>query len=297
MATGAVLERQAPISLRVVPLQQWVYTLVLFAVAGLFTIYLTRGQSRAELRFRALVLLGGTLGVFAEPFLEYLGGYWNARIGLWTVFTMYGHSIPVWHFPVYYVWLGGFTLIVYEQMQRGSSAATLWRIYGAVFLADIALELPAQHLTSLSAYYGNQPFFGSFMKLPLWYPAVNAAWPIVIAGALQVLPARRPSPAIPFVIVAATFSTYAITAWPTWAALNSQVSAAVSDLTGAITIIFSLALTQIVIRTSTERTQPAIPARDERARHPIATAPPAIERSGYRLAKRHRPAGAQHPGP
>jgi hypothetical protein len=233
-----------PTEMIVNPTAQLIVTLIQFAAAVIVTIWVMRGQKGQELRIRLLVLIGGGLGVLFEPFGDRLGMIWHASEGQWTLLHHYGHFVPVWMLATYYWFCGGQTLFVIHRIRHSASRAELWRLYWIFLAMDAVLEIPVLWFTDIYTYFGNQPFWWPpYFPLPAWYLVLNALLPLAAARAVMyLLMMERPSYIwlIPAVIPMSLFAVYAATAWPVWAALNSDVSVTISYLAGGVTVALGL---------------------------------------------------------
>jgi hypothetical protein len=183
----------------------------------------------------ALFMVGGALAMFMEPIVDVLGQVWFPRNGQWRLFETWGRPIP-WFIVVYIWYVGGQAFIAYRQLEKGGRGHDIWKLYGIFFLANVICETPGLYM-NLYAYYGHQPL--NFFRLPLWWPAVNAAMPI-LAGTLVFL--LRPYLqgwrvlAVILLIPAADGMANAAVAWPTWNALNTRLPAAVVWAAGCLTV-------------------------------------------------------------
>ena len=223
---------------------QLVVTVIQFTAAVIATIWVTRGQHGQELLMRVLVLVGGGASVVFEPFGDRLGMIWHASVGQWTLLHQYGHFVPVWMLGTYYWFCGGQTLYVIHRVRTGASSAELWRLYWIFLVMDALLEIPVLWFTDVYTYFGNQPFWWPpYFPLPAWYLVLNGLLPLAAGRAvLYLLDFGKPVYLwfIPAVIPMSLFAVYAATAWPVWAALNSDVSAVASYLAGVLTVALGL---------------------------------------------------------
>jgi hypothetical protein len=233
-----------PIQMIVDPTAQWLITAIQFLAAIIVTVWVTRGQRGRELTLRVLVLVGGGLSVFFEPFGDRLGMIWHARLGQWTLLNMFGHSVPIWMLATYYWYVGGQTLFVIQRIRGGASAGQIWRLYWVFLAMDAVLELPVLWVTNIYTYFGNQPFWWPpYLPLPGWYLVLNALLPLAAARAVVFLMSFGKTGylwLIPAAIPMSLFAIYAATAWPVWAALNSNVGLVGSYAGGIATIALGL---------------------------------------------------------
>ncbi len=233
-----------PTELAVNPVAQWVITAIQFAAAVIATLWILRGQSGQEWRLRLLVLVGGGLSVLFEPFADRMGMIWHAAVGQWTLLHQYGHSVPVWMGATYYWFCGGQTLFVVQKIRAGADAAQLWKLYWVFLAMDAVLEIPILWITDIYTYFGNQPFWWPpLFPLPAWYLVLNALLPLAAARAVMLLLGLA-KPwylwLIPAAIPMSVFAIYGATAWPMWAALNSEAGSGVSYVAGTLTILLGL---------------------------------------------------------
>jgi hypothetical protein len=223
---------------------QWIITIIQFVAAAIATVWVTWGQRGRELRIRVLVLIGGGLGVFFEPLGDRLGMIWHASVGQWTLLHMYGHFVPVWMLATYYWYCGGQTLFVVQRIRNGAPSSEIWRLYWIFLAMDAVLELPLLYVTDIYTYFGNQPFWWPpYFPLPGWYLVLNALLPLAAARSVIYLLGfnrGRYEWLIPAAIPMSLFAIYGATAWPTWAALNSDVTLTTSFLCGSLTVALGL---------------------------------------------------------
>ena len=169
---------------------------------------------------------------------------WHASVGQWTILHHYGHFVPVWMLATYYWFCGGQTLYVIQRFRNGASAGELWKLYWIFVVMDALLEIPVLWFTDVYTYFGNQPFWWPpYLPLPAWYLVLNGLLPLAAGrAALYMLDFGKPVYLwlIPLVIPMSLFAVYAATAWPVWAALNSDASSVTSYLAGALTVALGL---------------------------------------------------------
>ncbi|HVW31727.1 MAG TPA: hypothetical protein VHL53_04230 [Acidimicrobiia bacterium] len=182
----------------------------------------------------ALCMVGGALAIFMEPIVDVLGQVWFPRTGQWRLLETWGRPIP-WFLVVYIWYVGGQAFLSYRTLERGARGRDVWRLYGIFFLVNVILETPGLYM-NLYTYYGHQPL--NFFRLPLWWPAVNSAMPILAGTLILVLrpylSGWRILAVIPL-IPAADGMANAAAAWPTWSALNTRLPAAVVWAAGCLT--------------------------------------------------------------
>lgn len=157
----------APTTMVMNPTAQWVFTLLHFAVAIGLTAWVWRRWDRGEARIALLVLLGGGLSIIAEPFFDRLGFIWHATVNQWTFVSLFGHSVPVWMFPVYFWFIGGQTVYILHRLRAGASVRDMWWLYAVFCVMDAVLELPILYVGGVYTYFGNQPFWEAD-----WFPSL-----------------------------------------------------------------------------------------------------------------------------
>jgi len=193
----------------------------------------------------ALCMVGGAFAAFMEPIVDVLGQVWFPRDGQWRMFETWGRPLP-WFLVVYVWYVGGQAFIAYRRLDRGARSRDIWQLYGIFFLIDVILETPGLYM-NLYTYYGHQPL--NFFRLPLWWPAVNAAMPIM-AGLLiyLLLPYLRGWRVLALVAVipAADGMANAAASWPTWSALNTRLPAVVVWSAGVVTCALACLMVQFM---------------------------------------------------
>jgi hypothetical protein len=248
-----------PAGMIVNPTAQWVITSIQFIAAAIVTVWVIH-RSAGDLRVRLLVLLGGGMSVLFEPLGDRLGFIWHASVGQWTLLHMYGHFVPIWMLAAYYWYCGGQTLYAVLQIRRGATSGELWRLYWIFFGMDAVLELPLLYVSDIYTYFGNQPFWWPpYFPLPGWYFFLNALLPLAAARAVTyLLDLDRPRYLwlIPVIIPMSLFATYGATAWPVWAALNSDVSPPVMTASGTLTIALGLFVAALLCATRSRGDSP-----------------------------------------
>ena len=256
----------APVQMVMSSTAQWVFTVLHVVIAVGVTAWLWRRWERDDARVALLILIGGGLSVLAEPFFDRLGFIWHAHVGQWTLVTMFGHSVPLWMLPVYYWFVGGQTIYVLQRLRRGATVSDMWRLYAFFCVMDAVLELPILYAGGVYEYFGQQPFFNAdWFPLPGWYMLLNGVLPMAAAAGVLLLGSlkdRRYMYTIPLVIPMCIFAVYASFAWPVWAALNANVSQAVTYLAGTATILLALFVRQLLavasVRVSSGQTGTAL---------------------------------------
>ncbi|MHB8693661.1 MAG: hypothetical protein ACYDHH_20685 [Solirubrobacteraceae bacterium] len=225
---------------------QWAVTITFFAVAGVVTMFVLRSGDRRVTRFRVLVLIGGAMTVVFEPAIDRLGNIWYAdQGGHWQLLRLYGISVGLWALPVYYWFIGGQTLYTLGRFRRSITRADVWRLYLLFVAMDALFEITVLKLGGIYTYWGaHQPLWNhEWFPLPGWYLAINGLLPLIAAGFVMLVLSTRDARlhwTIPVVVPMSMFVVYAMTAWPTIAAVQSSVSLGVADLCAGVTIALSV---------------------------------------------------------
>lgn len=240
----------APIDLAVNPLWQAGLTVSQFTIAAIVTVLVYR-RSSAETRWVNLLLLAaGGLSFLLEAMADTLLLIWHPVIGQWTIFSAFGHSVPVWVAGVFYWAFGGQAVWMLNLLRRGATAAELWRVYWIFAFTDLLFEMPPLWF-DVYRYYGEQPLvIPPWIPLPMYLPFGNALVPIFAAiAALGVersaaLQAHRWT-VLPLALTA-MFAAISVYGWPVALTLNSESGTALRWLGGLASIGLSLLTMQLV---------------------------------------------------
>lgn len=119
-----------------------------------------------------LMMVGGTLCAFVEPFADLIGGCYHPEINQPTALDVLGRKIAWWSVAGYASYFGAISAINYLWYSKGITRRTIWIAFIVPIFVDIGMENAFLHY-DLYYYYGNQPLAG-FGYLPLWWPPINA---------------------------------------------------------------------------------------------------------------------------
>lgn len=236
----------APVHLRVDRPTQVIVTVIFYVVAVIVTFAVLRGGDRKTKTFRMLVLVGGALTAVFEPAIDRLGNIWYAdKGGVWQLFRLYGIVIGPWVVAIYYWFIGGQTLYTLRRLREGLNARGVVGLYLLFVAMDALFEVSVLKMGGIYTYWGShQPLWNrTYFPLPGWYLAINGLLPLMGAAFVMVLLSARERHlrwCIPVVMPMSMFGVYAMTSWPTIAAINSSVSLAVADLLAIGTILLAL---------------------------------------------------------
>src|SRR5438270_10652939 len=111
MSIGAVLATEhrpgipgAPVDSAVDATMEAAFTIVCALPTVLVLALTLRGLLKHRNVVLPVFLIGGVLGMFVEPILDYMGGVWWPLHGGWDAFTLLGVNIP-WLVVMVYPWL------------------------------------------------------------------------------------------------------------------------------------------------------------------------------------------------
>jgi hypothetical protein len=186
-----------------------------------------------------LLILGGAAAMLCEPIVDVMGLCYFPRAGQWRLFEAFGRPIP-WFILVYVWYVGGQSLIALRRLERGATARDVWRLFGIFAALDVIVETPGLYM-HLYTYYGKQPF--NPFRLPLWWPVVNGAMPIVCATLIYLLRPRLHGWAILAVVPLVPMAdalTNAAAGWPIWVTLNTRLGYAWTYPAGLITCLLAV---------------------------------------------------------
>lgn len=250
MILASDLFDQAPVDLAVGTVEERVIVGLFLAAAIAGTILVLKGRRGTDRTFVLLTLLGSAVCILFEPALAHAGGFWYAdKNQHFHLPRMWGISVGLHMLFAYYVFLGVTALLVVNYVRRGATSRQLWRLYGAIFVLGVILELPVLWFTNVYTYYGqNQPYFDAKLwPLPLWYPVINASLPLAMATVVMLAGLtgqRRDIYLIPVLMPMGLYATYSAEAWPVLAVLNSTDSKPAAWIAGAVTMAFALLATK-----------------------------------------------------
>ena len=223
-----------------------------------------------------LLMFGGAAAMLCEPIVDVMGLCYFPRAGQWRLFEAFGRPIP-WFILVYVWYVGGQSFIALRQLEKGATARNVWRLYAIFAVLDMVVETPGLYM-HLYTYYGKQPF--DFFRLPLWWPVVNGAMPIVCATLIYRLRPRLNGWAILAVIPIVPMAdalTNAAAGFPLWVTLNTRLGYAWTYPVGAVTCLLAVLVIWVAAQAVGEPA-PAARRNPPRARSAPATVPAALVR-------------------
>jgi hypothetical protein len=213
---------------------------------------------------RPLVLLlmisGGAIMVF-EPMVDTVGACWFPS-NSWTAFTAWGRPLPVWLCLAYFFYFGIGTSAIWNALRKGLTQRQIWLVFCGAMLGDLIFETVLLTMNPY-VYYGYQPLL--LGKFPLWWMAVNAAIPLVLAALIYHFDSYfrgwRTLAVIPLAL-STSAAVNAVVGWPSWLVINTDVGWALTQVGGLVTFAAACAVVKLV---------GAVVARPHAAREPLPT--------------------------
>jgi hypothetical protein len=168
-----------------------------------------------------LMVAGGAIMIF-EPMVDTVGGCWFPS-NSWTAFTAWGRPLPVWLCLAYFFYFGIATSAIWTALRRGVTKRQIWLVFCAAMLADLIFESVLLTMNPY-VYYGYQPLL--LGKFPLWWMAVNAAVPLVLAALIyqfdKYFRGWRTVAVIPLALTTSA-AVNAAAGWPSWLVINTDL--------------------------------------------------------------------------
>lgn len=251
----------APVEMIVNPLWQTGLTVSQFSIAAIVTV-LVAWRSAPDTRWINLLLLAaGAMSFLLEALADTMLLIWHPVVGQWTIFSAFGHSVPVWVCGVFWWAFGAQAVWMLSLLRRGATVSQLWRLYGLFAFTDLLFEMPPLWF-DVYRYYGDQPLvWGSWIPLPMYLPFGNALLPILAALAAYGIErspelARHRWTVLPLALTA-MFAGLVVYGWPVALTLNSDSSTEIRWLGGLASIGLSLLAMQVIASRFGRRSAPA----------------------------------------
>ena len=222
-------------------------TAVFYALATVVgVIFSIRHWTKTGRPVLLLIIVGGGLTVFVEPFVDLMGAAWHPQYGQTIVFMLFGRPIPWWMVTAYFAYFGVLGIANYLAFSKGISMRAMRLWFLLPMGVDVLIEEVMLH-RDLYLYYGNQPLI-LLWKLPFWWVPCNSIGEfigiclcVVLAPRLR----RLQLLLIPLLIPLADMAGYALEAGPSWAVVNAQgASAWVIQLAGLCTYALAFLIVQ-----------------------------------------------------
>jgi hypothetical protein len=191
-----------------------------------------------------LMVAGGAIMIF-EPMVDTVGGCWFPS-NSWTAFTAWGRPLPVWLCLAYFFYFGIGTSVIWNALRRGLTRGQVWLLFGAVMLGDLIFETVLLTMNPY-VYYGYQPLL--LGKFPLWWMAVNATIPLVLAALIYRFDSYfrgwRTLAVIPLALTTSAAVNSAV-GWPSWLVINTDVGWVLTQVGGLTTFVAACVVVKLV---------------------------------------------------
>ncbi|MCV7099020.1 hypothetical protein [Mycobacterium palustre] len=192
----------------------------------------------------SLMLSGGAIMVF-EPMVDTVGGCWFPS-NSWTAFSAWGRPLPVWLCLAYFFYFGIATSTIWTAMRKGLTQRQVWVVFCAAMLGDLAFETVLLTMNPY-VYYGYQPLL--LGRFPLWWMAVNAAIPLVLAALIyrfdSYFRGRKTLAVIPLALTTSAAVNAAL-GWPSWLVINTDVGWLLTQVGGLATFVVACYVVKLV---------------------------------------------------
>jgi hypothetical protein len=224
------------------------YVLVIGACLAVGAAWCLRESVRRRDLLPVVMLLSGALAVGGEPIVDTLGAVWYPADNPVVPYTAMGVPQPLFLQLGYPLFWGAIVFVFYDLLRSGR--VRIWPLFLAVFAFDLFVEILGVRVLDVGVYYGPAPY--RVLGFPLWWAPVNAAVAIVGARALlaavPLLPGWRVLLLLPLA-PAAFVGTHAMTAWPIWVAMHSDVAQVVRWLAATLTLALVALLIALIAAT------------------------------------------------
>lgn len=240
----------APIDMPVDALWQTGLTVSQFGIAAVVTVWVYVRSTQETRWVNLLLLAAGASSFLMEALADTMLLIWHPIVGQWTIFSAFGHSVPVWVCGVFWWAFGAQAVWMLTLLRRGASVSELWRLYFLFAFTDLLFEMPPLWF-DVYTYYGDQPLvWMPWIPLPMYLPFGNALVPIFAALAAYGIErspelARHRWTVLPLALTA-MFAGLVVYGWPVALTLNSDASTTVRWLGGLVSIGLSLLAMQVI---------------------------------------------------
>ena len=191
-----------------------------------------------------LMVAGGAIMIF-EPMVDTVGACWFPS-NSWTAFTAWGRPLPVWLCLAYFFYFGIATSAIWKALHRGLTQRQIWMVFCAAMLGDLIFETVLLTMNPY-VYYGYQPLM--LGKFPLWWMAVNAAIPLVLAALIHRFDSYfrgwRTLSVIPLALTTSAAVNAAV-GWPSWLVINTDVGWVLTQVGGLATFAAACVLVKVL---------------------------------------------------
>jgi hypothetical protein len=197
-------------------------------------------------------LAGGFLAMFAtEPILDRLMLVWYPVNSPLIAAHLYGTPMPLYLLIGYpwYVGLGAF--VVHRAVDSGITATGLWRVFAAIAVLDVVIELPST-AAGVHIYFGPQPNFfhhGLAITIPFVMSAVSLGCGFAVHRLLSVSRTAWTFAAVMAIIPSTAVAVLVGTQWPIMLAQNSAAPSSLLWISAVISIALVFAGMRAAIAT------------------------------------------------
>lgn len=187
-----------------------------------------------------LILIGGGLTVFVEPFVDLMGAAWHPRNGHAVVFEFFGRPIPWWMVAAYFAYFGVLGSMNYLAFAKGATMRNIRLWFLIPMLIDVVIE-EVMLAQDLYLYYGTQPLI-LLWKLPMWWVPCNSIGEFIgITLVVLCAPHLRGLKLllIPLLIPLSDMIGYAAVGLPSWIVINMPVPGWITQAAGVCTFLLA----------------------------------------------------------
>jgi len=238
--------------------------------AFIAVVWAARVWRRSGDPFYFVILVGGTVCALLEPLVDLLGLCWYPRGAQLQIFELMGRPIPLFAVIGYTMMFGGFTILAIEILRR-RGPRSLWWVWIAAVPFMAIFELFAVY-TGSYVYYGTQPL--RLFGWPTWWGPVNGLVVITLAVVLTALHPHvrgwRTLLVIP-IMPALDAAANAAAAWLVYTTNWSNVSWAVTQVSGLATYAMSAMLVWLLVRVAEQGVPPSTAHSIDRSPHTSST--------------------------
>ena len=208
----------------------------------------TRHYLRTQDKLPLILMVGGALCGFLEPFGDLLGATFYPLNTPLLVFEAFGRQVPLYVFVGESMFFASAVYIAYRFLRSGMPTRKLLTIIVAFSMFDAAMEMTCIHFHVMT-YYGNNPLL--VLGLPLYAIVQNGALAVVGGWTILVLEPkfqgrRRAWWLAPVVPISFGLQAFVAT-WPMYLGLNSDFSRPTMLALGLVSTALNLALPLLCI--------------------------------------------------
>ena len=168
--------------------------------------------------------LGGFITSLGEPMLDHLGHLWWPTNLPGPAFSGYALEVPLLIPPCYVFFTSMTGYFAYRMFRKGITVRQVFYVWLAIAATDLALEIPGT-AAEVYKYYGDQPF--AIFHFPMHWAWINGTGMLAIGFVLYFVGTRlhgRWKPLTILLPVVGFLGAYGIVAWPSFAAINFEMS-------------------------------------------------------------------------